>query len=714
MKRAILSLRPSLQRRLQLCHAEPSPHLRTLCCSNSDSSDPNQRRSLPKRPGKRPRSIQLPAPSSSAAPKANQSTFVSDHFSLNRGDVERYLTRHGLKYRRTSEHAVVEVCPFCHPTNGKSDNLYKLYILLDTGVFCCHRCAAKGKWFDFRRAVGPTEPGLQTFNDSHLDVHSISNDLNGQKPVSLVLAKKESQEGYVRGLWNEHRAALDVLKSTRALTEQVLKKYGVGSAYFNVMEDGIWKRHLCHTFPMYDSNRRLVRHKVRSIQTKSGMRLEPKGGSWGLFGLDTVPPDAEEVILTEGEFDAMAVFQATGRPAISVPNGANSLPISLLPALEQFKTIYLWMDDDVPGQEGARHFAEKLGMKRCRSVQGFRVKDANDALRAGLDMEEMLGASRVIAHEGLATFEDFKDEVYRELTNFDELSGVRCLSLPSLNDLITGHRRGELTIFSGHTGVGKTTLLSQLALDYCLQGVPTLWGSFEIGNVRLARLMLQQFHASQGGSDGPAGLAERFEEWAERFSELPLVFMRYHGSNAIETIIDAMEYANYVHDCSHVVLDNLQFMTSGQGGRDWDRFQVMDHALGEIRAFCTAKQVHVSLVVHPRKVDDDSPIQTASVFGSAKATQEADNLVILQRTAKGPTLEVKKNRFDGTLGSVSLRFDGKNRVFWQTDRRGVWPTVQRAQELQSNDRKDGGGRRRDGVDREALLSSLQRLANQKK
>jgi ABC-type polysaccharide/polyol phosphate transport system ATPase subunit len=38
----------------------------------------------------------------------------------------------------------------------------------------------------------------------------------------------------------------------------------------------------------------------------------------------------------------------------------------------------------------------------------------------------------------------------------------------------------------GPNGSGKTTFLSQLSLDFLSQGVPTLWGSFEIRNEILA------------------------------------------------------------------------------------------------------------------------------------------------------------------------------------------------------------------------------------
>ncbi len=88
-------------------------------------------------------------------------------------------------------------------------------------------------------------------------------------------------------------------------------------------------------------------------------RLLPKGGNWGFFGWNTVRKDDKEVIITEGEYDAMAVSQTLLElpedhplkkiPVISLPNGCNSLPIELLPLLDRFKRIYLWMDNDKPG-----------------------------------------------------------------------------------------------------------------------------------------------------------------------------------------------------------------------------------------------------------------------------------------------------------------------------------------------------------------------------
>lgn len=42
---------------------------------------------------------------------------------------------------------------------------------------------------------------------------------------------------------------------------------------------------------------------------------------------------------------------------------------------------------------------------------------------------------------------------------------------PSLNKLLKGHRRGELTVITGPTGSGKTTFISDYSLDLAMQGV---------------------------------------------------------------------------------------------------------------------------------------------------------------------------------------------------------------------------------------------------
>ena len=127
----------------------------------------------------------------------------------------------------------------------------------------------------------------------------------------------------------------------------------------------------------------------------------------------------------------------------------------------------------------------------------------------------------------------------------------------------------------------------------------------------------------------------------------------------------------YAQDVDHVLLDNLQFLMSQAvngtrgGSAEGSKFDLQDRAIDRFRAFATRHNVHVTLVVHPRKEPETAPLSLASVFGTAKATQEADNVLILQRDAATgkKTIDVRKNRYDGTLGSVPLRFDEAAKCF---------------------------------------------------
>lgn len=155
---------------------------------------------------------------------------------------------------------------------------------------------------------------------------------------------------------------------------------------------------------------------------------------------------------------------------------------------------------------------------------------------------------------------------------------------------------------------------------------------------------------------------EKFEALADRFETLPLYFMKFHGGSDMDEVLDAMEYAVYVNDVEHIILDNMQFMITRNGKKSsFDKFEVQDLAIEKFRKFATEHNVHVTLVVHPRKEDAAAKLSISSFFGSAKATQEADTVIIIQNDAnRRKCLDVKKNRFDGTLGFSPIYFQSKS------------------------------------------------------
>ena len=192
----------------------------------------------------------------------------------------------------------------------------------------------------------------------------------------------------------DRQQALKYLMDERGFTKATLLKFGIGLALYKFPERNT-NRYVdtqCITFPWLLTPREIQeqedqrnlsfthpgeeedvtyltrRIKVRALNNKGLQRLDPPGGGWGLFGWHTIPPDATSIIITEGEYDAMAVYQSTGRPAVSLPNGCRSLHRDVLPLLERFDKIYLHLGDDPAGVDGRNVFIEKLGPGRCFSI----------------------------------------------------------------------------------------------------------------------------------------------------------------------------------------------------------------------------------------------------------------------------------------------------------------------------------------------------------
>lgn len=292
-------------------------------------------------------------------------------------------------------------------------------------------------------------------------------------------------------------------------------------------------------------------------------------------------------------------------------------------------------------------------------------------LNQGKLNQENLSQEKSLSHESITTFKSMRQEILSELTD-PQCSGVLWTRYPELNRLLKGHRSGELTVFTGPTGCGKTTFVSEYSLDLCMQGVKTLWGSFEVKNVRLAKMMLTQY-----SERSLVKHLQDFDYWCDRFEQIPLYFMKFHGQQPVNNVLSVMSHAVHQHQVKHIIIDNIQFMLgfdSSNRNFKFDRFWQQDLIFDSFRKFATKEDCHVTLVIHPRKEVDINELNNNSIFGGAKASQEADNILILQNKWL-PTykchkyIEITKNRWDGDLGKVPLWFDKESLSYSPKGRR---------------------------------------------
>lgn len=450
----------------------------------------------------------------SSANGDSSKAFVSKHYVVNTKEIKDLVGRMGTELRTNGDRVEVRVCTLCSKGNKRNaDNLWKLYVN-QNGSYHCFRCSKAGSWFDLKQRVlasGSPQPLFAPAADEESELAEESEAGGAKRPIpdqieAFLYTKVDrccnqftlspnntlfivSQVLFgSSGLPYAHEALLYLLK-VRKLSSKILLRYGVGVSIQSFMnEDNKYIPETCITFPWYaeasdgaadgasESAGVIERVKHRALTGKGRQRLLPKGGEWGFFGWHLVRPTDITIIITEGEFDAMAVAQVISElpedhpfyrvPSVSLPNGCNSLPPSLLQRLERFTKIYLWMDNDDAGIAGSQKFAMKLGIKRCYLVNpplpipgdctNLKFpKDANDALRDGSDMISLLQRAYLTRHDKILTFSDLRAQALLSKNDSVQFEGTATPSIPKLTKTLKGFRKGELILFTGPTGCGK-------------------------------------------------------------------------------------------------------------------------------------------------------------------------------------------------------------------------------------------------------------------
>jgi twinkle protein len=412
--------------------------------------------------------------------------------------------------------------------------------------------------------------------------------------------------------------------SGRGLTDATIAAFKVGE----VERDG-------KTFAVLPFIRagELINAKTRNIAEKRDMRQET-GAEPCLFGWHLIEPRQRTVAITEGEIDAMTLHQV-GIPSLSVNAGAGNHGWieSDWERLERFSEIFLCFDDDEAGRKGAAEVAQRLGIERCRIVT-FGAKDANQWLIDGAEPADFLDA----LHRAKALDPD-------ELVPAAEFIGkVKSLFYPAASSstapvLMLGRtaldyfevRPGELTIWTGTNGHGKSLLQGYFLLGQMLQGQRACIFSGEMRAEQLLKRMAKQ----ATGTDRPT--AEYLDVVGDWLTDRLWLF-NVLGTATIDRLIEVFRYGAKRYGIQQFVIDSLMMCDVPEDGPG--AFSAQKEAVQKITGFAKKFGVHVHLIAHPRKGTDESkPPGKLDVSGSSRITDAADNVFAVWSARKEESAE---------------------------------------------------------------------------
>lgn len=421
------------------------------------------------------------------------------------------------------------------------------------------------------------------------------------------------------------------LKGERGLTDEAIKAYRVAERMDEVV------------FP-YLHGENLMAVKYRNIRDKKKMRMQ-EGGVSCLFGWQAIPENAREVVLCEGELDALAWFDL-GCPALSVPNGAqgHNWIETEFDNLEQFDTIFVAFDMDTEGRKGAAAVVERLGRERCRLVE-IPEKDANDLLRRGCtDGRGYLRDAKNIDPDELRKASDYRDEIKRE---FQENAGKQ-IRTPwrKVQDRLV-FREGEVVVLAGVNGHGKSEGAGHLTLSVLNQGYRACVASMEFKPAKWLKRLVRQAACEERPSD--AHIDAVSDWWAD-----DLYVFTEVGTTRRERIIEVFGYAAKRYGVKWFVIDNLA--KCGIGEEDYG---AQKDFIDKLTDFSKQYDAVVLLVHHIRKgSSDDHAGGKMDVKGSGSITDMCDTVLVWWRNrVKQKKLEESATQYDIEIDEIRKQPD---------------------------------------------------------
>lgn len=558
-------------------------------------------------------------------------------------DIRQYLSSKNLEWkevnRPTSGLQAVMNCPVC------KENEQKFSISLTTGAFSClhaNNCGVNGSWYDFQRLFGDAPVALDGAQGKIT---------NTGRPKTYQKPKPAKRFITPTG---EH---MEWLKE-RGFTEETISKYKVAMLEGDPVI----------ALPYYKGGK-LVNVKYRAISDKKFWQekeCEPV-----LFNRDSIASGTGWLVITEGEFDALALCQY-GTESVSMPGGASNMDWieHEWEWLNQFKEIILAFDCDDAGNDAAEKASQRLGTWRCRRVEwpdGH--KDANECLIAGVPRAAISAAlveAKDYTPSVLLPASHFINPVIELIEHPEQLSGTPT-AFDGLTKILGGWRYPEFTVWSGTNSSGKSTVLNQIVIDLVTRGIPAVVASLEMPAKRYLRWAVTQF------TECTWPTPDRVKEAMARLGRY-LYVVDIHEETEIEIVLDLFRYAARRYGCKHFVIDSLMMLKTDQRRELEQQTMICKKYVGFSKEF----NVHAHLVAHPRKgADDDDMPGKVDISGTANIGNIADNVIIMWRpsedlkekkreiAAKKGTGEVpadalmiiKKNREIGTTGKVKLWFD---------------------------------------------------------
>lgn len=204
-------------------------------------------------------------------------------------------------------------------------------------------------------------------------------------------------------------------------------------------------------------------------------------------------------------------------------------------------------------------------------------------------------------------------------------------------------RLGEVTVWGGVNGHGKSFITSQIALSLMGQGERVCIASFEMKPYKTLERMMRMYcgmnpyspeFQNEKGFESLDQLHEEFGQWTDG----RLWLYDQQGTTESRTVLGMTCYCARELGIKHVFIDNLAKCILNE-----DDYNAQKAFVDKLTAISRDENIHVHLVHHMRKGSKETdPLDKNDFKGSGSIADQADNLFGIWRN-KPKELDVEAN-----------------------------------------------------------------------
>ena len=439
-----------------------------------------------------------------------------------------------------------------------------------------------------------------------------------------------------------------------------------------------------HYYEYYNAESSHIATKIRQVE---GKKIWSQGdmGDALLFGQNLFKSGGKYITITEGEIDAMSVYEMLGSKwaVVSIKNGVQSAVQNCkqhLEYLNSFENVVVCFDNDKPGVEASQKVAQLFEPNKCKIVR-LDHKDPNEYQKMGKakDFVRDWWSAESYTPAGILNLAKLGDSLYDE---------EYCETIPypwsAMNEKTYGMRTGELVTFTSGAGMGKSSIMREL-MHHILRnsndniGILALEEStkntaFNIMSVEAnERLYIKEIRNQFS--------KEQLHKWQKDTIGSGRFFAFDHfGSISNDEILSRVRYMAKSLDCKWIFLDHLSILVSGQD--EGDERKSIDVLMTKLRSLVEETGVGLLLVSHLRRPTGDlghengKEVTLSHLRGSASIAHLSDSVIALERNQQADddviacttTIRILKNRYTGETGvSCYLHYDKKSGRMSQID-----------------------------------------------